>query len=253
MLFRSTLRRAMLGDCWEYDIRSAVITWKLTFAEELAQQLNPLKTYESQFWASHLYVTGRREFMRDVCNETFGKNSGLTKDFQDSLIKQAITAIGFGAKASGNGWRLQDGSWANPSIVSILTNHDERGKFLSCPIIEKFISEQLQIDKYLESEMKHELPEIYYGPLITANVNPSRSKAVAYLYQHQETRAMNVAREVLQKYGIKPIADIHDAFVVKKKLSNYVRDEINFRMQTEMKNQYLLLKFTNLNGFKYQN
>ncbi len=244
-----TLRRAMLGNCWEYDIRAAVISWKLGFADEVAKMLYPGRAYKSVFWASDLYVTGRKEFMRDVRAETFGKDSGLDVDFQNSLIKKAVTAIGFGARVNGNGWREQNGEWVNPSIVSILTNKQERENFLACPIIQQFVAEQELLDKYLADGMAADLPKIYYGPLITANVKPSRSKAVAYFYQHQETVAMDIARAVLAKHGIQPIANIHDAFIVKHKLSLYVRDDIVFEMRQQMQNDYFFINGNKLEGF----
>jgi hypothetical protein len=246
-----TLRRAMLGNCWEYDIRSAVIAWKLTFAEELARQLDPAKPYERQFWASILYVTGRLEFMRDVRDETFGRNSGLAVDFQDSLIKQAVTAIGFGARADSNGWREANGEWVNPSLATIIKNCDERERFFSCSIIQHFFQEQAQLDSYLANGMKEDIPNIYYSPLVTPKLNPSKSRAVAYLYQHSETQAMNVARAVLAKYGISPIANIHDAFVVRHKLSVDVQHEIISEMQAHMQNPYFSIKGTKLEGFKW--
>jgi hypothetical protein len=246
-----TLRRAMLGNCWEYDIKSAVIAWKLTFAPELARHLDPSKQYEQQFWASILYVNGRKEFMRDVRLATFGKDSELSIDNQEKKIKQAVTAIGFGARAQESGWRVGDGSWENPSLGKIIEDFSERQAFLSCPIIEQFIHEQVALDKYLEKGMKDEMPKIYYGPLITSNVRPSRSKAVAYLYQHQETRAMDIARAILAKNGIAPIANIHDAFIVKNKLSFNVLHEIILEMRWQMGNDYFSIKGSRLDGFVF--
>lgn len=187
--------------------------------------------------------------MRDVRVETFGKDSDLTIEFQDSLIKQAVTAIGFGARGQSNGWRASNGEWTNPSLVKILTHQQERDRFLASPIIAQLIEEQQALDIYLEQGMKIDLPEIYHGPLVTANVKPSRSKAVAYLYQHQETMAMDVARTVLTKYGFKPIANIHDAFIVKRKLSVDVHQEIIYDIQTETKNPYFSIKSSRLEGF----
>jgi hypothetical protein len=138
----------------------------------------------------------------------------------------------------------------NPSLVDIIKDAGERQRFLDCPVIEQFIREQVAFDKYLEQGMKNDLPDIYYGPLITSNINPSRSKAVAYLYQHQETEAMNVAKAVLKKYGIEPIANIHDAFIVKYRLSINVVHEIIYEMRAQMQNPYFSIKGTKLEGFK---
>jgi len=38
------LRRAVLGDCWEYDIRSSVIAWKMGFAKECLASLGSLQS-----------------------------------------------------------------------------------------------------------------------------------------------------------------------------------------------------------------
>lgn len=244
-----TLRKAMLGDCWEYDIRAAVITWKLTFAEELAQKLQPGKNWRSIFWASLLYVEGRKDFMRDVRVATFGQDSGLSIEKQDDLIKEAVTAIGFGARTNGNGWREKDGTWGKPALVSMSWTHEERVQFLSCPIIKQFVGEQTLLDEYLEEGVKNFLPEIYWGPLITEKIRPSRSKAVAYLYQKQETEAMNVARGVLAKHGITPIANIHDAFIVKHKLPVDIKYEIICEMRSQMRNELFSINGDRLEGF----
>ncbi len=246
-----TLRRAMLGDCWEYDIKSAVIAWKLTFAQELAAALDPNRAVERQFWASILYVTVRSEFMRDVRAATFDQSTLLPRDAQNALIKQAVTAIGFGARAKTSGWREVNGTWTNPSLVELLKNPDERSRFFACPMIQQFITEQAALDKYLAHGMKAAMPEVYFGPLITANTKPSPSKAVAYLYQHQETQAMNIARAVLAKHGIQPIANIHDAFIVKRKLPTDVLHEVIFEMQEQMENPYFSMKGDKLEGFRF--
>jgi len=245
-----TLRRAMLGDCWEYDIRASVITWKLTFARELAAKIAPDKAWTSVFWASLLYVESRAEFMRDVRAATFGTNPGTSRAFQDSLIKLAVTAIGFGARAQSQGWREQDGSWRTVALANILTNTDERARFLESDIITKFIDEQTQLDKYLEAGVKEQLPDIYFGELVTTKVRPSRSKAVAYLYQHQETQAMNTARAVLAQHGIKPIANIHDAFIMRHKLPVSIQHAVIDAMRVSMDNDLYTIKASRLKGFR---
>ncbi len=243
------LRRAMLGNCWEYDIRSSVVTWKMTFAQELTDQLYPTKVCQKMFWASWLYLDDRKEFMRDVRYETFGRDVNLSVEYQDSLIKEAVTAISFGARANVNGWRTQDGAWTNPALVNVLKNAAQRNAFLNSHTIQQFIKEQALLDTYLANGLKSELPEVYYGPLITRNIKPSKSKAVAYMYQKSETNVMDVAYRVLDKHGIKPIARIHDAFVVRNKLSIDLRSEIMFEMRDSTHNAHWSLKPTKLDGF----
>lgn len=247
------LRRAMLGNCWEYDIRSSVVTWKMTFAQELTDQLYPFKECRKLFWASWLYLEDRADFMRDVRQDMFEKNSGLSVDYQERLIKDALTAISFGARANVSGWREQNGDWANTALVDILKNQSQRTAFLAHDLIQSFIQEQSLLDTYLANGLKEDSPEIYFGPLITRNVKPSKSKAVAYLYQKSETMIMSAAYAVLAKNDIKPIARIHDAFVVRHKLSIDLRIEIIEEMKVYVNNKHWAIKASKLESFKWTN
>ena len=244
-----TLRRAMLGRSWEYDIRCSVVAWKLNFAQELSPYVDPMKDYRRNFWASLWYFEARKEFLLDVRHATFTKASDTSVEFQDGLIKEAITAISFGARADAKGWRTADGRWTNPALAQILTNADEREAFLQSFTIQAFIKEQSLLDEYLADGLRKEDPDVYYSDLLSSGHRPSKSKAVAYMYQHCETQVMNVAHATLAKHGIKTIANIHDAFIVRKKLSIYVRDDVLYEMQTQTNNKYWRFKAEQLEGF----
>ena len=59
---------------------------------------------------------------------TFEGNTSLTPEFQIGLVKQALTAISFGAKVLGKGWADGAGNWKNPALVkSSKTNMKEIG------------------------------------------------------------------------------------------------------------------------------
>jgi hypothetical protein len=96
------------------------------------------------------------------------------------------------------------------------------------------------------------MPDVYFGPLITRNIKPSKSKAVAFAYQKSETRVMNVAYAVLAKHRINPIARIHDAFVVRKKLNINLKSEIVLEMREETENKYWSVKETQIEKFNFQ-
>ncbi len=248
------LRRAMLGDCWEYDIRSSVIAWKQSFAKELTWNIYPTKECSTLFWASIWYLERRNEFMLDVRTATFGVRSDLSIEFQNTLIKLAITAISFGARANVNGWREANGAWAQPSIAKdVLTNAQQRRNFFNCYTVQCFVKEQSMLDSYLANILKQERADIYFGELITRNVQPSKSKAVAFLYQHSETQVMGIAISVLLSHGINPIARVHDAFIVRDKLPKSVREEIISEMQVQTQNNYWRLMPQKLDGYKFSN
>jgi hypothetical protein len=248
---KKELRRAMLGNCWEYDIRSSVVTWKMTFAQELTDKLYPTKECRRLFWASTLYLEDRADFMRDVRKEMFPLEKILPVEFQEKLIKNAVTAISFGARAKAVGWLPENGEWINPALRKIIRNPFHRAAFLNAAVIQQFVNEQGMLDSYLAQGMKKELPMLYFGPLITRNVMPSKSKAVAYLYQHAEAQVMQTAIDVLAKHGIKPIALIHDAFITRNKLRMNLRDEIHHALRSSTQNKFWSIKPTKLEGYRY--
>ena len=245
------LRRAMLGNCWEYDIRSSVVTWKMTFAQELTDELYPFKECRKLFWASWLYLEDRADFMRDVRKDIFGRKTDLSVAYQEQLIKQAVTAISFGARANVNGWIEKNGDWSNTALGEIFKNPTQRAAFLAHEVIQSFIKEQSLLDTYLADGMKAVLPEVYFGPLITRNVKPSKSKAVAYMYQKSETQIMSIAYAVLKKNGIKPIARIHDAFIVRHKLTIDLRSEVIEEMKGQTRNNHWKIVPTRLVGYQF--
>jgi hypothetical protein len=245
------LRRAMLGNCWEYDIRSSVVTWKMTFAQELTDKLYPTKEWKKVFRSSLLYLEDRADFMRAIRREMFVTPTTLSVEFQEKLIKEAVTAISFGARSKGVGWCTQDGGWTNPALVNIIKNGVQRAAFLNSSEIQQFVKEQGMLDTYIAEGMESELPMLYYGSLITRNVKPSKSKAVAFLYQHAEAQLMQIAIDVLEQDGIKPIALIHDAFIVRNKLSISQRDEIHHALRSSTQNKFWSIKQTKLEGYIY--
>ena len=63
---------------------------------------------------------------------------------------------------------------------------------------------------------------------------------------------MNIAIDVLAQQGIKPIALIHDAFIVRNKLSASRRDEIHQALRSSTQNKFWFIKQTELEGYRYQ-
>jgi hypothetical protein len=233
------LRRAILGNCWEYDIRSSVIAWKMGWAKEYMQTRAPDKELRKVFQATISYLEDKSDFMATVKHFTFDAESPVPKDLQTKLLKTAFTAISFGARVSSTGWKSDSGEWTNPAIVDILKNADDRRRFLADPTVKAFIAEQTLLDDYLYDKVKQERAELLKQPFLqTASGRPSKSKILAYLYQHDETEIMNVVRALAKKYGREPLANIHDAIVFRKRLGVDIKTEMEFAMQDHSGNPY---------------
>jgi hypothetical protein len=233
------LRRAVLGNCWEYDMRSSVVAWKMGYAKSLLISKKLQTDVRANFPATTLFLEDKVDFMSTVRYFTFGAGSVLTPEFQGGLIKQALTAISFGAKSSGAGWVDGSGQWQNPALVNILMNKVEREKFLSDPTVKAYIEEQRALDDFIYSQAKLSLPDLMSETCVyTAGGRPSKSKVLAYLYQHAETDAMNLVCAVAREYGHEPIARVHDAVFFRCRLGPDLKQEMELALQEATGNKY---------------
>jgi hypothetical protein len=241
------LRRAILGNCWEYDIRSSVIAWKMGFAKEYVATHAPTQSVQSEFPATLSYLENKAGFMNTIQYLVFGSDSDLAENLQIKILKQAFTAISFGARKTAKGWMDSSGKWTNPAIVDIFRIKTERDQFLADPMVCAFIAEQGKLDQYLFDGFKTQRPDLLkLQYLQTQGGNPSRAKVIAFLYQHEETTVMDIVRKTLVEHGHAVLANIHDAIIVRKRLKVDVRHEIELRMQELTDNKYWRLGATEL-------
>ncbi|TXG75786.1 hypothetical protein E6Q11_06630 [Candidatus Dojkabacteria bacterium] len=245
------LRRAMLGHCWEYDIRSSVFAWKMGHARECYETLKTTETFQQVFSQTLLFLEDKKDFMATVRYYTFKEDSNLPRDLQDKLLKQAVTAISFGARRGTKGWRVSTTEWSNPALVEIFKNNEERERFMTCPIIKKFITEQNTLDKFIYQTCREANPPFMSLPEVRTQCGVlSKSKVIAYLYQHFETQVMDVVAEEIEKRGRKVLARIHDAIIIDKRLSQDTKEEIEYEMQKWDANPYWHLTQKELQPFE---
>jgi DNA polymerase III delta prime subunit len=70
-----TLREAMLGNSFEYDINSSVISWKMAFAHEYLNSLKVHKNFNDEFYGIQYYLDFKSNFYEDVLSQTFNQDS----------------------------------------------------------------------------------------------------------------------------------------------------------------------------------
>ncbi len=245
------LRSAILGDCWEYDIRSSVIAWKMGFAQDCLVAQDDGSELRKAFWATLNYLEDKPDFMKTVRHFTFEGRHDLSREFQTKLLKTAITAISFGARESVSGWLDSSGHWNNPALVEILKNQQDRKRFLADTTIRQFIKEQNRLDDYLYAGVKSEMPELLkHAQLQTPSGRPSKSKVLAYLYQHQETEVMNIVQAAAASKGRYPLARVHDAIFFRHRLGPDLKSEIEMAMQDKTGNLYWRLAAEQLHRYE---
>lgn len=245
------LRRAMLGHCWEYDIRSSVFAWKMGHARECYETLKTTETFQQVFSKTLLFLEDKKDFMATVSYYTFKEDSNVPRALQDKLLKQAVTAISFGARRGTKGWRVSATEWSNPALVEIFKNTEERERFLNCPIVKKFISEQNILDKFIYQTCREANPPFMSLPEVRTQCGVlSKAKVIAYLYQHFETQVMDVVAEQIERRGRRVLARIHDAIIIDKRLGQDTKEEIEYEIQRATSNPYWHLTSKELEPFE---
>ena len=245
------LRRAMLGHCWEYDIRSSVFAWKMGHARECFETLKTSDPFKSVFAQTLIFLEDKKDFMAAVRYYTFKEDSNVPRDLQDKLLKTAVTAISFGARRGTTGWRISAEETKNPALVEIFKNSEERERFMNCPIIKKFIIEQNLLDKFIYQTCRETNPPFMSLPVVRTQCGVlSKAKVIAYLYQHFETQVMDVVAEEIEKRGRKVLARIHDAIIIDRKLGVDNKVDIEEAMQSATLNPYWHLTPKELQPFE---
>jgi hypothetical protein len=246
-----TMREAMLGHANEYDMKSAVFTWKMCYAKEAAKSAGQDQATEQLFRSTHLYLTDKNDFISYVRYMTFLKDSNVPLELQYKLIKQAMTAIGFGARLTATSWKI-NGEQQHTAIGEIFKNYYERQRFLSCDMIKDFIREQSLLDSYIFDAGKAQSAE-YFGSadIRTQSGRLSKAKVLAFLYQTFETELMDLICELIEQKNKRVIARIHDAVITKQKLSVDDREEILYKIKQATENEYWKLNHKELKPFVY--
>ena len=246
------LRRAMLGNCWEYDIRSSVVAWKMGFATAYVAKHASASKVIKEFVTTLAYLRDKDAFMKNVQSAVFDKDCELSEELQLKMLKQAFTALSFGARKTGKGWMSENGEWQNPSLVQIFQRVDERNRFLQDPHVEGFAEEQAKLDTFLYQAVLVNYPDLLKLPYLqTQSGNPSKPKIVAFLYQHDETEVMDIVREVLAEHGKTVVANIHDAIILRHRISTGLKHEIELRMQEKTNNSYWSLGAKQINRWDF--
>jgi hypothetical protein len=229
------LRAAILGNSWEYDIRSSVISWKMGFASRIAAAQG--KRTEDLFSATLCYLEDRSGFMVTLRSKVFGAE--MHRELAEKLIKQAITAISFGARNRTHGWRNQHGQWRNPALAEIIKNESQRRAFLSCSLIRDFIQEQNLLDQCLYDAVKAQWPELLQDPELQTNSGKSsKAKVLAFLYQHAEAEVMQIVHDIAAAHGREVLARVHDAIFLRHRLGPDLKHEVELAMREATSNPY---------------
>ena len=249
---RTTLRHAMLGDCYEYDIRSSVVAWKLGFAWQICERNGvPAQTFSNNFKTCLSYLADKRKFREAVRRGTFGSSTEISQDLQMDVVKQALTAISFGARKYKHGWIDQSGKEFNPAIVKIIADDTARLNFYACQHAASYIEENKLMDEIITEYAKENAPMLLSDTeLQTASGRISNSKLMSYLYQQSETIVMDIVRKEVKAAYKTVLANVHDAIYIDQKLHSADKKRIELLMRSQTGLQFWYLDEEKITGYK---
>ena len=235
---KKSLRAAMLGDSYEYDIKSSVISWKMSFAKNLMQAKGLSGDPEHEFPGISYYLKDKRAFTQDVINQVFLPDCPWSIKKKEDKIKEAMTALSFGAKLIEASWEDSNGVEQETSIMKILDDVGERERFISSSYVAAFKQDQDRLDAFITDVFKKKLPNIKSIERLQTKRGTSKSKLLSWLYQHAETEIMDFVRAEIAMLSKNVIANVHDAIVVRQKLTGAELQNIVQKTQSKFRLDY---------------
>ena len=224
------LREAFLGDSWEYDCKSCSTSWKISFAHEWQSQKKRRKlSVEQSFSAMYFYLNNKNKFFEIVSKEIFQTDSALSDTQKKDIIKEAMTALGFGAKLSLGKWRDIKGEERMTSLKEIFKKDIETLKrFIDCSLVQKFNDEQAILNKFIVNKFLVDDQWLKDMALEESRKKCKFTQAqkVVWLFQHAETIMMDKVREELEKLNKAVLANVHDAIVIRERLTTTEKENI---------------------------
>ena len=154
-----------------------------------------------------------------------------------------MTALGFGAKLSLGTWR-SDGKDQITSLYSVFDKDmDLLKRFVACPLVRKFNSEQQLLNKYIVN--KFSADGQWHKDMAVAELEIgksfNKSQKIVWLFQHAETIMMDMVRDELKKLNITVLANVHDAIVTRQRLTIAQRELIERMVRKKTDVQYFAL------------
>ena len=184
------------------------------------------------FAAMTLYLEDKEAFFDAVILEVY--NSQPTPEYK-ATIKEAMTALGFGAKLSMGTWRSDSGEESQSSLFEVFGK--DKGilkRFIDCYLVRKFNAEQQTLNKFIVAKFSGDA--VWQAEMAAEQQRKkvkqfSSAQKIVWLYQHAETIMMDMVRAEVKKSGNTVLANVHDAVVVRKRISAKLLAKIELKVQ----------------------
>lgn len=207
----STVRHAALGTHHSYDLRSSVYAWQLWMLR-MIQDLGKYDTPNGTRCTRELLTD--KYTVRNRLVETLVDTSGSV-EHKLNIIKQALTAIGFGARKS-NAYYEND-VLQTKGLAGVIYDKGSRDAFCKHPWVVEFIAEQDAIGKQICDAVLELVPEYRTDPIVANNGKLSRKRLLAFLYQQAESKMIKHVMDHVKDAEI--LLWVHDGFCTRRAIN----------------------------------
>lgn len=178
------VRHAALGTCHEYDIESSVFAWKYSWFKSICVSNDELVPMPS----TSEYLDYKNAKRKQLARAVFDSD----EEGWVNIIKEAITAIGFGAPARATGYVVQ-GSYEPSALNTIITSKTRLQIFLDDPWVQEFVEEQRSINRIIVEAARLQGMEPHFRSIPELLDRAGRlrpNSVVSYLYQQTERQIL---------------------------------------------------------------
>jgi len=202
------VRHAALGTCHEYDVESSVFAWKMSLFQAILKEADD--TFPQP--ATLEYLDHKNAIRKRVAQTVFGSD----EDGYINIIKQAITAIGFGANARVSGY-VRSGKYEPTALNTIIISQAKLTAFLNDNWVSEFIQEQQTINSAIMGVVKLKGMDqaLKAIPELVDNAGRLRTNSViSYLYQQKEREILEEIIKVIEPAEV--LLTVHDCIYTRK-------------------------------------
>jgi hypothetical protein len=220
------VRNAALGDNYQYDLEAAVYAIKLMLIDDIYKEKG--LSLDGHYIYTKEYLDQKSHIRNRLAEHIRAYPDGL------KLVKEALTAMGFGARISGGAW-LEGTTVQYPAINSIIMNQDDRERFINDPWVVEFYKEQKQLTKEIVKYYKEKSgwceAHLTNLPRSTNRRGKFRDTAImSYLFQQVETLIMDKITKNIDSDDI--LLRVHDCIITKDPLNGYDLSDMREQLQS---------------------
>lgn len=213
------VRHAALGACHEYDLESSVFAWKLSLFRDICREQGT----SAPAPAILEYLDRKSAVRTQVTQDVFGTED----EYYVNIIKQAITAVGFGAPMRATGYAV-DGRYQTPALNTIITGQQQLKRFLENAWVREFAEEQKTLNEIIYLVLKqygHDQEWIKIPELLDKGGRLRINQVISYLYQQAERQIIQDVITQVQHSEI--LLTVHDCIYTRLPIKmRHVREQL---------------------------